>query len=267
MTTGEKMRLIRETIGLNQTQLANTIGFAPSFISGIERGAKDPSRELLQKLLDTYGVDLNWFLSESWSGEAFIFPERFRKKGDNRPRKLPLVHISGTIVPPENGECLDQSDLVPRSGSVYMNANGREIVSDEYVALALLDQRVSAGPGQELIDYDSAARMVPVLKKMLRGLDPVGAFGAEVDGDSMTGEKIFDGDIVVFYRGLVKENGLYVLFRDGRLFVKRLTFSFTTSRIKISSANERYPDVEEVEDSQAIMIAGKVLGWVHVHPY
>lgn len=257
MTTGEKLRALRDSIGVNQTQLASSIGFAPSFVSGIERGVKDPSREFLQQLLDTYGVNLNWFLGSESRGEMFVDG---MVKGKSSPEKS-TVRDSGELVPSSKSSSIALQD------AVYMNANGHQIVAEDYVAVALLPQRVSAGPGQEVLDYDTPVGMIPVLRRMLWGRDPRGAFGAEVKGDSMTGERIFEGDVVIFYRGLVTENGLYVLFRDGRLFVKRLTFSFTTGRIKISSANDRYPEVEEVEDSQALSIAGKLLGWVHVHPY
>jgi len=232
-------------------ELARRIEVRPGIVSDIRAGkSKNPSADFALRLINRLGVNPRWLEAQ----------------------ELPILLEGGDIYPPKETPRDFPGTNIPRGleaipGAVYLNSNGREIVANEYVAVSLLEQKVSAGTGKEVLDFDSAAGVIPVLKRMLRGMDPSGAFGAEVKGDSMTGERIFDGDMVVFYRGLIREHGLYVLFRDGRLFVKRLTFNFSTQRIKISSANEMYPEVEEVADSQALMIAGKVLGWVHVHPY
>jgi transcriptional regulator with XRE-family HTH domain len=69
MENSGRLKLIRETIGISQSEFARTLGFAPSFISGIERDKKDVSRELLQKLLQIYHVNINWLLS----GEGKMF--------------------------------------------------------------------------------------------------------------------------------------------------------------------------------------------------
>jgi transcriptional regulator with XRE-family HTH domain len=67
MTNGERLRLLRETIGANQSEFAHVLGVASSFISGIERNTKDVSRDLLQKLLAKYQVNINWLLSGNGS--------------------------------------------------------------------------------------------------------------------------------------------------------------------------------------------------------
>jgi SOS-response transcriptional repressor LexA len=70
MKNFERLKAARETIGVNQSQFASTLGVAPSFISGIERDKKDVSRELLQKLLEKYQININWLLTGE--GEMFL---------------------------------------------------------------------------------------------------------------------------------------------------------------------------------------------------
>jgi transcriptional regulator with XRE-family HTH domain len=70
MRNFERLKAARETIGVNQTEFANTLGVAPSFISGIERDKKDVSRELLEKLIEKYHINANWILTGE--GEMFL---------------------------------------------------------------------------------------------------------------------------------------------------------------------------------------------------
>ena len=88
MANNERFKILRETIGVTQEELANSIGVAPSFISGIERNKKDISRNLLKKLLDKYKININWLLSGE--GEMFLssVPARIENKNSY---KIPLL--------------------------------------------------------------------------------------------------------------------------------------------------------------------------------
>ena len=121
----ERLRLLRETIGVTQGDFAKTIGVAPSFISGIERNKKDLSRDLLEKILKNYNVNLNWLLT----GEGEMFLSNQEKplvpvnKDENR-YKIPLLNQSVSCGSGENWESdefiqewLDIFSLVPRLGT------------------------------------------------------------------------------------------------------------------------------------------------------
>jgi phage repressor protein C with HTH and peptisase S24 domain len=131
----------------------------------------------------------------------------------------------------------------------------------------ILDQKVAAGRGQELLESVEVIGILPFLKRMLRGEDPTLARALEVRGDSMTGVEIFDGDLVVFLPGSIRGDGIYVLRVNDSLIVKRVEFDEISRKLRIMSENPRYPDRIESADGQTVEVVGKVYGWVHAHPY
>lgn len=81
--------LARESRGLNQTELANKIGFAPTFLSKIERGEAIISDEQLKSISDITHYPLSFFYQE---GE--IVPENinYRKREKVAQKNLTLVN-------------------------------------------------------------------------------------------------------------------------------------------------------------------------------
>jgi len=92
-----------------------------------------------------------------------------------------------------------------------------------------------------------------------------------VVGDSMTDMTLFNGDLVVFDRTKREGDGVYVISIDGDVRVKRLEYRTFEKRLVIRSENQkRYPDPEIITFEQAmemLVIHGKVISWVHRHPY
>ena len=102
---------------------------------------------------------------------------------------------------------------------------------------------------------------------MARGLDPKRLVAAIVKGDSMTGVQIFSGDVIIFAREYIDENGIYVISLHGEVKVKRLEFRTGEQMIFIHSENTRYSTEEIPMTNENLVILGKVVGWVHCHPY
>ena len=59
-TIGERLKQIRQELGLTQTQLAQKAGIRPQHINGIERGAKIPSDQLIKNLSRELGIREEW---------------------------------------------------------------------------------------------------------------------------------------------------------------------------------------------------------------
>ena len=57
-TMASRLRLYRKSLGLTQEELALKAGIAQEFISGIEKGRKRPSVEVLEKLCGALGCSL-----------------------------------------------------------------------------------------------------------------------------------------------------------------------------------------------------------------
>lgn len=57
---GERLKLIRQELGLTQTQVANMVGIRPQHINGIERGSKTPSDLLIKSICRELGIQEEW---------------------------------------------------------------------------------------------------------------------------------------------------------------------------------------------------------------
>jgi phage repressor protein C with HTH and peptisase S24 domain len=149
------------------------------------------------------------------------------------------------------------------AGREFMVPSGKPVTLTGFEVATLVPQTISAGGGQELLNYSSEelVQKAPYPKRWGKAL-----MAMEVRGDSMTRVNIFDGDIVFYAPGDIRADGIYVLQLDGGTFVKRLQFEMS-GKINIHSENPKYDSVVEHFDSQAMIILGKVRGWLHEHPY
>jgi phage repressor protein C with HTH and peptisase S24 domain len=133
----ERYKFIQEKSGLNKTAFADSIGISRSHSHHIEKGMQKPPREVLEKLANTYHVNLNWLISGSgYSGleeetaeielyaqeaaagygrEAEDYPETqyfqvpFSLIRPYRPENLKAVHVSGDSM---IGENINDGDIV-----------------------------------------------------------------------------------------------------------------------------------------------------------
>ena len=59
---GEAIRKLRRDRGLSQTELADRCGLTSLHISSFENGERRPNLDQLEKIADTFGVDMAYFL-------------------------------------------------------------------------------------------------------------------------------------------------------------------------------------------------------------
>jgi len=135
------------------------------------------------------------------------------------------------------------------------------------VLVPIVSQRLSAGPGEDFLAESQYKGHVRILERMTRGVDRSSLIAATVKGDSMTGVQIFDGDLVIFAHEHISENGLYVISLYGEVKVKRLEFRAVDQTIFIHSENQKYSTETVGMENENLIILGKVVGWVHCHPY
>lgn len=133
--------------------------------------------------------------------------------------------------------------------------------------IRVVAQKVSAGNGEEIFQNNETAETISFPTKYIRHYPSNKIFAAEVKGDSMTGVQLFDGDIVIFVKGVIEGDGIYVLSIDNALYVKRVEFDPIDKVLTIKSENPRYEPKKVKADSDVIRIEGKVIGWLHHHPY
>ena len=56
---GEKLKKIRTQKGMSQGDIAKKLGVHRSYISGIERGIRNPTVKNIERLADALGVDVS----------------------------------------------------------------------------------------------------------------------------------------------------------------------------------------------------------------
>ena len=115
-------------------------------------------------------------------------------------------------------------------------------------ALPLDPVKVSAGFPSPAADYEG--RRLDVNEYLIR--NPVSTFFFMVEGDSMEGAQIFDGDVLVVDRSVPAAHGsVVVAFVDGERLVKRLWTR--DGRCALVAENPAYPPLEIREGSELVV--------------
>jgi DNA polymerase V len=114
--------------------------------------------------------------------------------------------------------------------------------------------KVSAGFPSPAADYEDAR--LDINDYLVR--NPVSTFFFAVQGDSMQGAEIFDGDILVVDRSVRARHGhIVVAFINGERLVKRL--HRRGGRVALVAENPIYPALE-IRDGMDLEVWGVVVG-------
>lgn len=120
--------------------------------------------------------------------------------------------------------------------------------------LPLDEVRVSAGFPSPAADY--AEKTLDINEYLVR--NPVSTFFFAVEGDSMQGAEIFDGDILVVDKSLEPRHGhIVIAFVDGQRLVKRLYHR--AGRVALLAENPAFPPLE-IQDGMEFLVWGVVTG-------
>jgi phage repressor protein C with HTH and peptisase S24 domain len=126
-----------------------------------------------------------------------------------------------------------------------------------------LEQEAAAGQGREAEGY-SEKQHFKVPFSLIHPHRPENLKAVYVSGDSMIGEHINDGDIVIFNTKLTEGNGIYVVSVGSTLVVKRVDFDASNQAIILISANPAYePRRFSGYELENIRIAGRVVACYH----
>lgn len=120
--------------------------------------------------------------------------------------------------------------------------------------LPLDEVRVSAGFPSPAADY--AEKTLDINEYLVR--NPVSTFFFAVEGDSMQGAEIFDGDILVVDKSIAPRHGhIVIAFVDGQRLVKRL--HHRAGRVALLAENPAFPPFE-IRDDMEFLVWGVVTG-------
>lgn len=150
---------------------------------------------------------------------------------------------------------LDIQKFFPDVPTSYDPENG-------ILSIPFISQKISAGTGEDFLpDECLTVKRIDILERMAKGIDKATLVCAEVKGDSMIDANIFPNDYVIFSRGLINQEGIYVISLMGEVMVKRLAFDTIENKVTIISENKNYPS--KTTSAENVRILGKVLGWIH----
>ena len=161
-------------------------------------------------------------------------------------------------------------ELLERLSSIYkvnlhwfLTGTESSGLDDENVKIELYEQEAAAGHGREVEDYPEKTYFnIPY--SLIQPHRPDNLKAVYVSGDSMIGEHINDGDIVIFNTKQKEGNGVYVVTVGNSLYVKRVNFEISNNAIVLISANPAYEPIRYSEnESEDINIAGRVVACYH----
>ncbi len=123
-----------------------------------------------------------------------------------------------------------------------------------YLPLPIDVVKVSAGFPSPAADYED--KRLDINEYLIR--NPVSTFFFPVQGDSMQGAEIFDGDVLVVDRSIKAQHGhIVVAFVDGDRLVKRL--HCRQGRVALIAENPNFPPLE-IQDGMELVVWGTVVG-------
>lgn len=181
-----------------------------------------------------------------------------------------------TVVNYRNGKTMPRADFLNRFSTEYevnliwlqtgvgdpLGSSGEIAafpVGDDVVQLPILDVKASAGSGISNATPEPVGWFY-ILSDLIKPYDPKCIDVIRVSGDSMF-PTLPQGSYIGFARGVIDNDGLYVINAGGELRVKRLHF-FIDGRISLISDNKEYPEEiirpEDLENND-VFIAGKVV--------
>lgn len=127
--------------------------------------------------------------------------------------------------------------------------------TDSQLELEYADAGIRAGFPSPAQDY--VGETIDLNRDLIR--HPASTFYGRVVGDSMSGEGITEGDILVIDKSIEPEDGdLAVCCLDGDFTLKRIKIDRRTRRVYLMPSNSAYKPIEVTPDNE-FMVWGVVL--------
>jgi len=238
MAFPDRLRRLRESLGITQTELAKRVGLRNSTVCSWESGRTKPDVDVLEKICIALSVPVGRLVPGSYP------------IGD---LNLELSLSARDIELVEKYNVLDDSEKAAVDallGHYYQIARKKEIKQTRRPVLNVIPGRLSrqsaaAGFGTLLSDDDFEPIMVHA-----NHLTQHADFYVPVSGDSMA-PKYNHGDILIIEKAIVEPGDIGLFTQDGNGYVKKLGAG------ELLSLNPKYEPIPMLED---IICNGKVIG-------
>jgi transcriptional regulator with XRE-family HTH domain len=124
---GDRVRELRQAIGLSQEAFADHCGFARSYMSRIERGKGNPSLDAIETLAVVLRVETyELFTTDKPGSGKPVQAKPTKGKTATRAGKRPAVKAKSKMEVPyaKDGTCFHPGLTKPRTGRYYVGAKG-----------------------------------------------------------------------------------------------------------------------------------------------
>lgn len=245
MDIASRLREVLAQRRLTQTRVAELAGLPGETVNRIVTGTTlNPGIYTIQKIARALGVTVGWLIGE----------KGFELSPDRRAELRRIVGFLDELLKATQPE---ETDLLPPNAAAVTLGRGpaqRAPRRGKAMPVSATDWRESFGDRRE-------EREVEIPEQFARrGATLV--FRAE--GESMTGEHILDGDLLYVREEPDPRHArgkIVVCVVSGSPYVKKL--ELTGGRIRLVSANEKFPPMVFDEDHVDWSLVGIVVGWSH----
>lgn len=264
---GTKIKQLRESLGLNQTEFASMIGVSNSRVSNWEKGINRPDVDLLSKICEVLHVSADDLLELnndiSLNAREQILIKNYKELSNNG--RLFLDNTLKNLIEYESSEKQQQTEQKkkaefqalkeePTNTAISSPDNIIQFYDEkqnheQQVELNYRTGGAGAGLGVDADNVDMIQVSYPADRV------PAGAnYVIPVSGDSME-PTFFDGDVLFFDLGndclKIGDIGIFVL--NGETLVKEL------GENELISHNPKYKPIK-IHEWDSVRIEGKVLG-------
>ena len=267
VTLGERIKFVREKLGLNQSSLAAQLGLgSATVVSRYESNLRQPDIAILVKLAELAKISIDELLTgeSSRTDDFFVIgPGRgidpdtgdsmYMIRDRGLSREMPASDIELRLNIPEGS--IDEYLMEQRSSQLSEKIAHPD---DDFVFVPQVNGAISAGGG--LVADDSVEMRIAFRREWIqRRGDPQNMSLIRVSGDSME-PTLLSGDLVLIdhNRNFVDpQGGIYAIALNDSIMIKRLQVIYPAKTLKIISDNNRYEPLEAMTDQ--VRVNGKVI--------
>ena len=271
---GQQIRWHREQLGMSQEELAKKLGYkSKSSINKVETGNQGLTQSKIMQFAEALQTTLGALLS--WDSEApnieYTDEQQRQIFSENLRRHIEMKRLSQKEVADGIGESVQTvsawacAKSLPRMGKIqkladFLGIRKTELINEQPAApsysnifplqrtrIPFLGQIACGEPSFCNEDRESY---------VMAGADVRADFCLKARGDSMTGARIMDGDIVFIRKDAEIVNGqIYAVAIDDEATLKRVYYDETAQELRLLAENPKYP---------TMVYSGERLAHVHV---
>jgi len=230
---GQRLKQYRESQKLTQQNLASMMHVSRGYLAGIERGAKEPSYNFLQKLLEATGISSEWFL---------------RGTG-------PMLTDTQS---PEEGKIRD-IEFLADAGLERLDCGLYALGDKVYVPMSTIS--ACCGSGFDAFEDYNISDAITVRRKEIGVLRPdMLPFGVTTEGRSMEGYGIKEGSTVIVNPAEDVFSGCVVMVIYGdKVSIKKIYDTPDGKDLLASNGEKIHVTNEELFEDWGPKIRGRVM--------